>query len=411
MTGWNPYAWAALLVIPSLFTWIHFIGAWAAGLYTAATFIFARSWYRPLHRALRSRLSERTALILTGLTFAAVTAFILVVYPAANSGWFGKGSDRDDALIIVVRETLAGRYPYYIATYRGHPVTPMPGAALLALPFVLAKQVALQNELWMGIFVLWLRGLVGKRMAVVLAFLRCLLLFSPEIAREMATGGDYLTNALYMVVATGLLFTTVCRPSPSLRALIGASVLFGIALSSRALDLLVVPVLFGAFWRLVGFKRALLAMGIAGAVFSVITLPFYFYDPAGFAPFNTVRKMHIPFPVVRWLVVVALIALTLLVSFRRPRAGLISVYWNCAIVMGIPVLAGALPGSVMAIITRGARGLSLPDLAMTLSYGLAAALFGLVAMWMGLVRSEEAAPDAPAATGTPEAPQPSVTPS
>lgn len=63
-----------------------------------------------------------------------------------------------------------------------------------------------------------------------------------------------------------------------------ASALVGLSLSSRVTFLLLVPLLNQELARRIGLRRAAACLVVAGCVFVAITLPFYLYDPAGFAP-------------------------------------------------------------------------------------------------------------------------------
>ncbi len=93
-----------------------------------------------------------------------LAVFSITMYPLANSGWGWRatGGDRDDALVLLVRESFAGRYLYHARTSAGVPISPMPGAGLLALPFVMTKQMGLQNACWLGAMILWLRRKVAN---------------------------------------------------------------------------------------------------------------------------------------------------------------------------------------------------------------------------------------------------------
>jgi len=41
-----------------------------------------------------------------------------------------------------------GKYPYYETSFLGNPISPMPGALLIALPFYVLGWTALQNIVW-----------------------------------------------------------------------------------------------------------------------------------------------------------------------------------------------------------------------------------------------------------------------
>src|SRR5438093_13264162 len=75
----------------------------------------------------RPQLTEREALILAAVTFALLGLVFAVLFPLANSGVYGPGSDTDEAYDIAVRELFHGRYHYHQRTYLGNLIHSMPG--------------------------------------------------------------------------------------------------------------------------------------------------------------------------------------------------------------------------------------------------------------------------------------------
>ena len=65
-----------------------------------------------------------------------VVAFF-VLYPVANTHAPGTGSDDDDALNLGALALLTGRFPYSQTTYLGNALHHLPGAFVLAVPFVI----------------------------------------------------------------------------------------------------------------------------------------------------------------------------------------------------------------------------------------------------------------------------------
>ena len=86
------------------------------------------------------------------------SAFVLcglALYPVEVSHkLLGSGSDREDALVRALQSLRHHHYPYYVRTFRGNPITPMPGAFLLAFPFYWLGRVSIQNFFWAAMF-LW----------------------------------------------------------------------------------------------------------------------------------------------------------------------------------------------------------------------------------------------------------------
>jgi len=94
--------------------------------------------------------------------FVGVLTLYLYAHPRIDTAGFRIGSisigasDNDDAIDVAIDELRAGRYPYYPRTFLNGPLSPLPGALLLALPFYLVGDSALQNVFWIAVF-FWLR--------------------------------------------------------------------------------------------------------------------------------------------------------------------------------------------------------------------------------------------------------------
>src|SRR5689334_12248535 len=117
---------------------------------------------------LLARLSVRAADYCALLTLLLLLAVVLFIYPIANVHASMRGSDRDDALLDATAALLRGEYPYSRPTYLGNPITPLPGALLLAIPFVVIGNVALANFFWCGALFLALRWWLGDSRPAIL---------------------------------------------------------------------------------------------------------------------------------------------------------------------------------------------------------------------------------------------------
>jgi len=215
-----------------------------------------------------------------------VIAF-LALYPIAKSGGLGPGSDRDDALNVALGALLAGSYPYHAVTYLGNPPTPMPGALVLALPFYMIGNSALQNLFWMPMFVRFCRTWfddVGSAIFYLLVFV----LACPGVLQDYVTGGDYAINCIYVVIAIDL----VARHGDSARWRVFMAYGFlAVALSSRPIFVVSLPVLAAWLLQYAGFRAA-----VKFAVYEILAMllingPFYVYDPAAFPAFNLSQKL------------------------------------------------------------------------------------------------------------------------
>ncbi len=230
-----------------------------------------------------SHVSERTALRCALLTVVLSAALFLLFYPVLNTNEPGKGSDRDDALNLAVGELLKGHYPYGRPDYLGNLPSPLPGALLLALPFVLFGNSALQNFFWLMAFFLGARAVLRNGKLALLS-MWLILLGSPVVFHEIVTGGDLLANSLYLSVTVIIYENYFYKMNVSAR--LAFSVFSGCVLSSRPFALLVFPMIFRSVLQNVGFKTAIRYMGITLVSFLAVTLPFWFYSPVRFSPFG-----------------------------------------------------------------------------------------------------------------------------
>jgi len=376
------------------------------GFASIATFIFFRKREEVL--SFFYSIGERRALFFSITGFLILIAAFSVIYPIANSGVYGAGSDADDALNIVVKELFSARYPYYVKTYLGKPVSPMPGALFFAAPFVALGSSAVQNFFWLAIFFVFIRSLF-KKTGVALLFFLMIFILSPVIFYKLMTGGDYISNSIYILLFMYWMISVSGKTdslSPSLKLIAGKEVppplpflkgkgqgigllnfssaaLMGIALSSRANYILLLPILFSALLISRNFKYAAKQIAITLTVFGVITLPFYLYDPASFSPLTTLGKMDQfsgVLPHAAAIISIVTLALSIVLSYWQIRAGTFEkVFRNVAFVMAFPVVAGMVLQSVeTGVLTF-----------FFAKYGLFFLFFGVFASFVALMKNPE----------------------
>lgn len=340
--------------------------------------------------------SDRTATVAAVVLLIAAVAAFAVVYPQVSTDTAALGSDRDEDADIATRRLLHLKYPYYAHTYLGNSLTHMPGSLLLAIPFVLIGWSALQNVFWLPAFHLATRRLFGDPRAALLGL--ALVLATPAVVRELVTGGDLISNCIYVL----LLALATLRLRPSRRALrLGAAVALGAALSSRSNFVFVLPLLAAAVAREDGVREALRVASAAAAAFLVVTLPFYLADPSGFTPRKTADKLsefNDVLPHAAYVTVGLALAATAVLCFTRMSRSGIELCRNTAVVqavlVGIPV--------VLTSIRAGK-----PDFGFLVSgYGLPVAFFTIVGAWPLLERAARPRDVTPprAASGAPAAP-------
>ena len=217
------------------------------------------------------------------------------LYPILDSGQLGFFSDRDEALDVAVRQLLSGQYPYHCRAVSGihygcpsvgNPIAPLPGGLILSLPFVYAWGSAAQSFFWLIVFYLASRRYTASS-GIASVHLLSVLLLSPVLIAELLTGGDLIANTL---AVTSLLLIALRARSPVPWILSGLAL--GIALSWRGHFLLIaVPlIVYHIRW---GQLDKLLAVGGAAAVSAtLVTLPFWLWDPQAFSPFSIQQRFN-----------------------------------------------------------------------------------------------------------------------
>ena len=212
----------------------------------------------------------------------------LVVYPISQRRTISLGNDSEDALIVASTQLLQHHFPYYLHTYLGAPISPMPGAILLAIPFYLIGKVALQNLFWAGVFVVFSLHFFRYRYTALLFLL--IIFINAHTFVNLAVGADYPTNCFYICIST--YFFLISDESDMSWKRISSIVFLGTALSSRPTYILVIPGLILAYLvQRIGFKAAVYRTALPLCVTAAITAPFYFYDPVHFSPLHVTDRL------------------------------------------------------------------------------------------------------------------------
>jgi hypothetical protein len=321
-----------------------------------------------------SNVSVRVAEWLVGATFISLLLSFLLIYPIANSGAVGGGSDADDALDIAATELLSGRYPFYVKTYLGNPIAPLPGAILLAIPFVLLGASAYQNLFWLGAFFMTSK-LILKDVRSALLLLWTILALSPVVLSNVVTGGDDLTNAIYILIFSfGLIFSTLCTVFHRLKKWI-AAILLGIGLSSRSNFILLLPLITSSLAKCVGWRDAIKYISVTCLSCAVVTIPFWLYDPYAFTPvytqYSKVSQFHTVLPFSGFFISLASGLLAVALAYQYTRDDLRTFLRDSTLVLAIPVVCTA----VLSFVEIGATGL------IWTGYGVFFLPFSVLAYW------------------------------
>jgi len=359
--------WLAL-VFPSLGLIQKFLGSIGLVAYVLGSGAFVVAGYRMVTGGRGNSLSERQAQIALAVLALALGWLFWVLYPLADAGVIGGGSDRDDALRLGVEHLLAGGFPYYEPTYLGNPITPMPGALVLSAPFAVIDPLAWQNLAWLAAYGGVLRWVLGDWRSVAWSAFAIVVL-SPVLLHALVTGSDLIANSVAVMVFLAMASYVGSRV-PWLGWL--SAVLFGLALSWRASFLFLLPLLWSAVLSRHGWVQAASRTGVAMLAFSLVTLPFYLYDPDHFTPLKTLGKLRFSedLAVASALIPTSTALLALAFAHRdnaQPRQLLRHAFW----LLSLPVIAVVVISSI---------GAGTPDLRMS-DYGLCALFFGVAGFW------------------------------
>jgi hypothetical protein len=294
-------------LLPKFLGWKLAVAAIAAGLLGIPLALScARRFFRPERRTLS------VVLLLVALTLILLFA---ILYPSARQGFTGGGSDREDAINAALNALLHGTFPYSARTFLGNAPTPMPGALLLALPAYLLGSGGLQNLFWLPAFVRLSPRLFARSEASV-PYLNVFILLCPASLQDFVTGGDYLINALYVVISIELaLAAYVDDGSPWTR--IAACAFLAACLASRPIYSTAVPVVAALLLQRCGYRRCVEFVAVVALFCAAIVLPFFLYDPSQFPAFHLSRHLGLFPPSLHGAITLPLVsAVVALTGFR-----------------------------------------------------------------------------------------------
>ena len=276
-------------------------------------------WAARAHRG----LDESAAMRLLVATMLVVSVTFFLAYPLVDAGLVGGGSDSDDALEITTRELAAGRYPYYVQTYLGNPPIPLPGAMFLSLPFVLLGLVAAQNLFWLSFYLFEAKAFLGDWRNTLMMFWAMLGL-APALAhalgdgvrpaRECTVGFGFPASAGPLGRTAGHWSASPIRCAPCwcpsrlpawlqrarwvsqakpVGRLGDCDALWAGLVMAKQFPV-PGPAGFLSPHPEDGISRALELTAVALLAFAGVTVPFFLFDPAHFAPLATLGKLEYP---------------------------------------------------------------------------------------------------------------------
>jgi len=289
-TGQSVLLWAAL-AIPSCepISWgwpgtLGYLVISALGVWVGLRWLVPITW--------KLIPNERVGSAFLVITLVLVFVAIALVYPHAASRLPHHGSDNAEALILGARSLFHGQYPYYQLTYLGNLLTPTPGAFILAAPFVVLHAVQYQSILWLAVACAAAVKAWGSSKRVLVA-LWLTLAVSPALWRLLVTGTDFATTGIMLAVLT-LVTAKLASGARLTWATAGASILLGLAATSR-LHLLIILLPLAVYLRdACGMRRALAVCGTTLMTAALVTLPWWAYDPSHFTPAHSFPPTSLP---------------------------------------------------------------------------------------------------------------------
>jgi len=349
-TWWNNILlFAFSIIFPSVTIFKKLPLAWLfiyiAG--TLITIILLFIWIIPF---LSKWLTPKKCWIIAVILLLLVAITHLIIHPIIDTAGFSLlgikfgASDCDNAIDVGLHALNSGNYPYYQRTFLNYPITPMPGALLLALPFYILGDSAFQNVVWYAVFwiLIWRITLDIRIASLIIGIISFL---SPNVIYHICTGTDYLANSIYVLLAMVFLMNSFDR---KVQTIVTASIFLGIALASRPNWLLLLPIPFFYIAYRANYWRAIKIFAIITISFCVLVLPFYFYDPSHFSPFYVSHFLTIgkKFPHADVLIVFFGGCLSIILGFIYKNKSLESQIRSSFFVQAFVIICGFILASV-----------------------------------------------------------------
>jgi hypothetical protein len=279
--------------------------------------------------------------ILLILMMGVVTA---IFYPMADAlKYQGLGQDQDDCLIQGSLALAAGKSPYEETTYFGNPCSPLFGAIVPYVPFVLLGVFALAGPVILGATAAAVHLARGP---LVAGLTLSLLVATPLTLELLVNGSDFIWIGFGLVLLGLALGREFPFLTPSGNDLTAAA-LVGLLASTRVN----MPILLGLYLVILASRRSKSGIVLFGFAASIALLPSFFIylaDPAGFTPFHLIGKGMLLFPGGS-LFLLMFVGLGLLLTLRK----FLHLGFRASNLVMLLVGSNVVPLSIADLIARG----------------------------------------------------------
>jgi hypothetical protein len=246
-----------------------------------------------LHGGWLKRRLQR--ILSSGWTMICLVAVALgvnyVVYPIAYALKYQmRGSDQDDALILVGNRLRHLVSPYAERTYYNNPISTGPGLVLLLLPFLSFERYFLITPLVLAAVAYILYRISGSFYPANLFIGLCLT--SPAFWETIVAGSDLFVIGGLLVLCLALLYAKIEQN----RLYLFFGILFLVlAVTSRVVFLYLVPLIGLFLWKRrpsLGYTVVIFALSGALLIHGI----FYFWDPPNYTPLHLLGKGGVLLP-------------------------------------------------------------------------------------------------------------------
>jgi hypothetical protein len=274
-----------LLMLPAMRPAEKYLGSWLWWIpYALISFGLIYSVVADPRGLVARALSSRWFIFGTPVLLAVIST---IFYPFADALKFEmQGQDQDDCTILGVNALLSGEHPFDTPSYFGNPCSPMVGALIPFVPFVVTNLVGLAGPVFFGISVLVLY--YSKVDRLHLGGFVAIMAGTPATLELMVNGSDFVFIGSMALVAVILLARSHNPSFFRTPQMVKLAVLVGLIASARiSMPIFAVP--FG----MVLLQRRNRWLAFTALTSSIIVIPnlwIYLSSPEDFSPLHLVAK-------------------------------------------------------------------------------------------------------------------------